>query len=142
MAIYNLNNPNDYLKIFKEIEKYRENKQLIEIRKFHPVQTDKQQRYIHFMLSYFSWKTGDTFYNTLHTLQNNICPVVFYTGKKNKEGQNVFKPLSGLNTAEASSVIRNFIDYAGMNGIPIPEPEDKIGVEYCKKELESADGWI
>ncbi len=142
MAIYNLNHPNDYLKIFKDIERYKENNQIIEIKKYHPIQTDKQQRYIHFIISYYAWKTGETFYDTLHTLQRDICPVPFFTGEKNSQGRQVFKPISGLDTAEASSVIRNFLNYAQMNGIPIPEMDDKAGLAYCEKELESADGWI
>ncbi len=142
MSIYNLNNPNDYLKIFKDIEKYKENKQVIEIRKFHPIQTDKQQRYIHFMISYFAWKNGETFYETLHNIQLHVCPVPFFTGEKDKQGNGKFRPLSALTTAEASSVIRNFLDYAKMCGTPIPEIDDKVGLAYCMKELESADGWI
>lgn len=142
MAIYNLNHPNDYLKVFKDIERYKENRQIIEIRKFHPVQTDKQQRYIHFILSYFAWKTGETFYSTLRTLQRNVCPVPFYTEEQDGRGNRKYKPLSALTTSEASSVIRNFLDYANVNGIPIPEIDDKAGLAYCKRELESADGWI
>lgn len=142
MALYNLKHPNDYLKVFKDIERYRENKQIIEIRKFHPVQTDRQQRYIHFMISYFAWKNGETFYDTLHNIQLHVCPVPFYTEKKDKRGAPVFKPLSALTTAEASSVIRNFLDFARMNGTEIPAIDDKVGLAYCQKELESADGWV
>ena len=29
MSVYNLNNPNDYLRFFKDIERYKENKQVI-----------------------------------------------------------------------------------------------------------------
>ena len=142
MSVYNLNNPNDYLRFFKDIERYKENKQVIEVKKFHPQQSDKQARYIHFMISYWAWKNGETFYDTLHKIQLHISPVPFYTGEKDKQGNDVFKPLSSLTTAEASSVIRNFLDFAGMNGTPIPEIDDKVSLAYCKKELESADGWV
>lgn len=142
MSVYNLNHPNDYLKIFKDIERFKENNQVIEIKKYHPLQTDKQQRYIHFMISYFAWKNGETFYDTLHNIQLHVCPVPFFTGEKDKQGKDKFKPLSALTTAEASSVIRNFLDYASMSGTEIPTIDDKVGLAYCKKELESADGWI
>lgn len=142
MAVYDLNSPKDYLRFFKDIERFKENKQKIEVTKFHPVQTDKQARYIQFMISYWAMKNGETFYDTLHEIQLHICPVPFYTGEKDKRGKDTFKPLSALTTAEASSVIRNFLDYASMNGTPIPEMDDKVGLSYCQKELESADGWI
>ena len=141
MSVYNLNNPNDYLRFFKDIERYKENKQTIEVKKFHPQQSDKQARYIHFMISYWAYKNGETFYDALH-IQLHIAPVPFYTGEKDKQGNDVFKPLSALTTAEASSVIRNFLDYASMNGTPIPEIDDKVSLAYCKRELESADGWV
>ena len=104
MSVYNLNNPNDYLRFFKDIERYKDNKQVIEVKKFHPQQSDKQARYIHFMISYWAWKNGETFYDTLHKIQLHIAPVPFYTGEKDKQGNDVFKPLSSLTTAEASSV--------------------------------------
>ncbi len=142
MAIYDLNDPRQYLKMVKDIERYKDNKQLIEIIKFHPVQTEKQANYIHFMISYLSWKMGDTFYTTLRDIQRHVCPHIFYTNEVDKGENRKYKPLSALNTADASSVIRNVIDYAAVRGISIPEPDDKVGLAYCKKELESADGWV
>lgn len=142
MSVYNPNSPQDYLKIVKAVEHYKETNQLIEIKKFHPVQTDKQQRYIHFMLSYWAMKNGETFYSALRNLQQHVAPVPFYTGEKDDKGRDKFKPLSALTTAEASSVIRNFLDYASMNDCPIPEPDDVVSINYCSRELESADGWV
>ncbi len=143
MAIFNCRDPRDYLAIVKSVEKAKECGYLLEIKKFHPVQTDNQQRYIHFMISYWAMKNGETFYSALRNLQLHVCPVPFYTGEKDEKGNHKFKPLSALDTAEASSVIRNFLDYASMNGCPIPDPEDKISIDYCKRELESAGaGWV
>ena len=143
MSVYNPNDPRDYLAIVKEVEKAKNGKYKLEIKKFHPVQTDNQQRFIHFMISYWAMKNGDTFYSTLRNIQLHICPVPFFTGEKDEQGNDKFKPISALTTAEASSVIRNFLDYASMNGVPIPEPEDKISIDYCKRELESSGaGWV
>ena len=142
MAVYDLNNPKDYLRFFKDIEKFKENRQLMEVKKFHPVQTDKQSRYIHFLISYLAWKMGDTFYSTLRDIQRHVCPNIFYTEEFDKRGIRKYKPLSSLTTAEASSVIRNVIDYASVRSIIIPEIDDREGLAYCKKELESADGWV
>lgn len=143
MSVYNPNDPRDYLSICKFIEKAKSCKFLIDMKKFHPVQTDSQQRYIHFMLSYWAMKNGETFYSSLRNLQEHICPVPFYTGEKDERGNQKYKPLTALTTAEASSVIRNFLDYASMNGTLIPEPDDKASIAYCKRELEqSGAGWV
>ena len=91
MAVYNPQDPRDYLKIVKEVEKAKECKYKIEIKKFHPVQTDNQQRYIHFMISYWAMKNGETFYDTLHHIQLHVAPVPFYTGEKDKNGKDKFK---------------------------------------------------
>ena len=39
MAVYNPNDPRDYLAIVKEIERLKDARQLVEIKKYHPVQT-------------------------------------------------------------------------------------------------------
>lgn len=131
------------MQVMKLLDKARDCKFLIEVKKYHPVATDKQQAYLHFMISYWAMKNGDTFYSALRNMQRHVCPVYFVTDRKDKNGNSVYKSLSELNTAEASSVIRNFIDYASVNGTMIPEPDDKVSIEFCKRELESSGaGWV
>ena len=131
MAVYDLRNSKDYLRVLKDIEMFKENEQKIVVAKFYPVATDKQQRYLHFMISYLALHLGDTFFSTLREIQRHVCCHIFYTDELDKRGHRKYKPLSALNTAEASSVIRNVIDYAGVQGIMIPEPDDKIGLQMC-----------
>lgn len=143
MAVFkNLNDLRTYMSALKEIDKAKEAGYALEIKKFHPVQTDKQQAYIHFMLSYFSCRYGQTFVSTLRELQTNICPHIFETGRKDDNRNPLYRPLSSLNTQEASSVIRNFLDYSSMAGINIPTEDDKEAISYCKREVESAGGWV
>lgn len=143
MSVYNPNDPRDYLKIVKAVQKAKECGYKIEIKKFHPIQTDKQSSYLHFMISYLALKLGQTFYETLRDIQRNVCSYIFYTDEVDKTGNRIYKPLTSLNTAEASSVIRNVIDYANVRSIMIPEPDDQVGLQYCKRELEnSGAGWV
>ena len=51
MSVYNPNDPRDYLRIVKEVEKTKECGYKTELKKFHPIQTDKQSSYLHFMVS-------------------------------------------------------------------------------------------
>lgn len=143
MSVYNPNDPRDYLRIMDFIRKAKDCRFYIEMRKFHPQHTDRQQRYLQFMLSYYAMRNGETFFSVLHSLRTEICPASFRTGCTDANGREVFKPLSAITTAEASSVIRNFIDFAAANGTAIPEPDDKSGIEFCRRELESSGaGWV
>lgn len=143
MSVYNPNDPRDYLAFLKDFERLKECKCLIEMKKFHPVATDKQQRYLHFMISYLALKLGDTFYSMLREIQRRVCPHIFYTDVVDKKGERKYKPLTSLDTAEASSVIRNVIDFASVRNIMIPEPEDEPSIKMCKRELESSGaGWV
>lgn len=144
MAIFkNLNDLRTYMSALKEIDNAKKIGYSLEIKKYHPVQTDQQKKYLNFMISYLSLKLGQTFFTTLHDIQLHVCPVIFYTGEKDEKGNHKFKPLCFLTTAEASSVIRNVLDWASMQEVMIPEPTDKAGVDYCMRELESSGaGWV
>lgn len=143
MAVYNPNDPQDWLQIVRAAEKAKECKYLLEIKKFHPVATDAQQAYLRFAITYYSSKVGQTFFQTLSEIQQGVAPHVFETDLRDRQGYPKYKTLSSLNTAEASSVIRNFIDFASMRGIMIPDKEDKQAMTYCKRELESScAGWV
>lgn len=137
MATYNkLNDPRQYLQALKEIDKARDCGYAIDIVKHREVSTNKQMAYLNFIISYFGYKQGQTFYDTLHTIHTDVCPHIFGT-----EGRP--KPLCYLNTAEMSSVIRNFLDYASKNEVMIPELEDKEGLQHAMRELESGGaGWV
>lgn len=143
MSVYNPQKPRDYLAIVKAVEQAKECGYSLDIKKFHPVASDAQQRYLHFMISYLAMKLGDTYYTMLREIQKNVCPHVFYTSERDKAGKRKYKPLSALTSADASSVIRNVIDYAAVRDIMIPEPDDKASLAYCERELErSSAGWV
>lgn len=143
MSVYNPNDPRDYLAIVKEVQKAKSCGYKLEIKKFYPTLTAKQNRYLHFAISYLSFKLGQTFYETLRFVQRNMCSHIFYTNKVNRQGEHEYKPLTCINTAEASSVIRNIIDWAATQDVMIPEQDDKVGLQYCERELESAGaGWV
>lgn len=142
MAVYNPNDPRDYLAIVKAIERFKDGKSLIEIKKHHPVQTDSQRAYLNFIITYYSGKTGQTFYQTLSEIQKYVAPHIFETGEFDKMGFPKYKPLGVLNTAETSSVIRNFLDYASMREIMIPDKDDEQAMRFCKQEIDSYAGWV
>ena len=64
------------------------------------------------------------------------------TGEYDPKGNPKFKPLGFLDTAEASSVIRNVADYANCIGIPLPEQDDELAKKYCQMDIDSNKGWV
>lgn len=142
MAVYNPNDPRDYLAIVKEIERLKDARQLVEIKKYHPVQTDLQKAYLNFIITYYSSKVGQTFYQTLSEIQKYVAPHIFETGEYDKQGYPKYKPLGLLNTAEASSVIRCFLDFASSREIMIPDKDDEQAMKYCQREIDSSAGWV
>lgn len=130
-----LSDPRWYLAAIKEIDKARDCGYAVDIVKHREVATDRQMAYLNFIIGYYGWKQGETFYSVLRTIQTEVCPHIFGTGEK--------KRLGWLTTAEMSSVIRNFLDYASMNGVEIPDRDDEKGLRYAKAELESGGaGWV
>lgn len=132
-----LNDPRQYMAAMREIDKARDCGYAIDIVKHREVATDKQMAYLHFIISYFGYKQGESFYSVLRTIQQDVCPHIFLAEDKKP------KKLCYLNTAEMSSVIRNFLDYASMSEVVIPSKDDQRGMRLAKAELASGGaGWV
>lgn len=133
-----LNDPRQYMAAMREIDKARDCGYAIDIVKHREVATDKQMAYLRFIISYFGYKQGESFYSVLRTIQQDVCPHIFLAEDKKKP-----KKLCYLTTAEMSSVIRNFLDYASMSEVVIPSKDDQRGMRLAKAELESGGaGWV
>lgn len=142
MAVYNPNDPRDYRAILNEVEKMKECKQLIEIKKFYPIQTDLQKAYLNFIITYYSGKVGQTFFQTLSEIQQFVAPHIFQTGEFDRKGYPKYKSLCLLNTAETSSVIRNFLDFASSREVMIPDKDDEVAMKYCQRDVDASAGWV
>ena len=133
-----LNDPRQYMAAMREIDKARDCGYAIDIVKHREVATDKQMVYLNFIISYFGYKQGESFYSVLRTIQQDVCPHIFLAEDSKKP-----KKLCYLTTAEMSSVIRNFLDYASMSEVVIPSKDDQRGMRLAKAELESGGaGWV
>lgn len=143
MALFaNLNDLRTYMSALKEIDKAKDGGYSLEIKKYHPVATDMQKAYLNFIITYYSGQIGQTFFQTLSEIQKFVAPHIFETGVYDKQGYPKYKALCLLNTAEASSVIRNFIDYANSHEVMIPDKNDEQAMKYCQREVESYKGWV
>lgn len=133
-----LNDPRQYMAAMREIDKARDCGYAIDVVKHREVATDKQMTYLHFIISYFGYKQGESFYSVLRTIQQDVCPHIFLAEDSKKP-----KKLCYLTTAEMSSVIRNFLDYVSRSEVVIPSKDDQRGMRLAKAELESGGaGWV
>lgn len=133
-----LNDPRQYMAAMREINKARDCGYAIDIVKHREVATDKQMAYLNFIISYFGYKQGESFYSVLRTIQQDVCPHIFLAEDSKKP-----KKLCYLTTAEMSSVIRNFLDYVSRSEVVIPSKDDQRGMRLAKAELESGGaGWV
>lgn len=143
MAVFgNLNDLRTYMDALKEIDKAKTAGYSLEIRKYHPIATDLQKAYLNFIITYYSGQVGQTFYQTLSEIQQYVAPHIFETGERDRQGYPKYKPLGLLDTAEASSVIRNFMDYASSHDVMIPDKDDEVAIKYCQHDIESSKGWV
>lgn len=142
MATYNLSKTDDCIALQRAVKRARELGYTIDVSRHYEAATDKQRRYLDFLISYYSLKYGQSFFATLRELQQDVCPHVFATGETDKRGNPKYKKLCYLTTAEVSTVIKCMMDFAGMSGIDIPMPDDDGNLSECMREVEqSGAGW-
>ena len=144
MARYNCTDPRDYLAALDMIARAKEQHFEIEIKKWRPRRTQKQNGYYHFICAYFAHVYGCTIFEAENVYMKQFAARdIFEVEYTDKEGRTAtyFKSSADLNTAEMSSAIKNFLAYADMVQIPIPLPDDEIGIKTCEREMERSEGW-
>lgn len=143
MARYHLNNPHDYLAALDFINRAKEQKFDIELKKYYPKRSNKQNGFLYFLLQYFAHQYGvSTVESKEIYLKRYACPHIFeQEAKVGDQTVTYYRSTSDLNTAEMASAIRGFIDYANMHGIMLPEPTDDLAIRCAEREMESSNGW-
>ena len=144
MTRYKPNDPRDYLAALDFINYAREQDMEIVLDTYSPPRSGKQNRYLYFCLAYFAHC-----YNCTEAEAKEIyfkrfaCPHIFRVDLKDKDGNDIsyYRSTADLNTVEMSNVIRNFIDWAGCQGVEIPEPDDDKSVRYCEREIEKTQSY-
>lgn len=144
MARYKPSDPRDYLQAMEYINMAKERGIDIEIKKYYPRRSNKQNGYLHFALNYFAHCYGCTQTEAkeiyLKQYANRDLFLVDVTDRRGNRAR-YFRSTSDLNTAEMSSAIANFVAYAGINGIEIPPPDDELGQRICEREMENTNGY-
>lgn len=131
------NDPNDVLEIYNLLEEAKKKGKTLNVTFNRKLHTNPQRKYLHFALSYFAHCYGCTLVEAKERhLKEYCCPELFDTGKVDKGGHKVFRSTAELTDVEYSNAISNFRAYGDINGIPIPDPEDRASIKYCERQIE------
>lgn len=143
MARYRPSDPRDLLAAYDFLNRAKEQQFDIELKKYYPKRSNKQNGFLHFLCAYFAHQYGCTAYEAKQVfLKEYACPLTFKVEKEIRgEKVTYFRSTADLNTAEMASVIKNFIAWSNYHGIMLPEPTDDIAIRCAEREMESSTGW-
>lgn len=143
MARFRPSDPRDMMAAYDFLNKAKEQNFDVELKKYYPRRSNKQNRFLHFLCAYFAHQYGCTEYEAKQVfLKEYACPFIFKVEKEFKgEKMSYYRSTADLDTAEMASAIRNFIDFANMHGIMLPEPTDDLAVRCAEREMMGTSGW-
>ena len=139
MARYRPSDTQDFLAALKFLNRAKEQNFDVSLSKYYPPRTNPQNSYLHFVLSFFAHNYGCTLIEAKEIyLKKYAAPEIFRRTTETKHGTDTYyRSTADLSTAEMSSAIRNFIEYASMNDIEIPPPEYEAEVRKLEQEMQS-----
>ena len=134
MARYNLRDANDYLAALDYINQMKEKGLDIELKKYSPSRSNRQNSYLHLILAYFAHCYGCTLCECKEIyFKQFACGDIFRVATPYGE---YYRSTTELTKDEMSGAIRNFIAYADMHGIELPLADDYIAQRICEREIE------
>lgn len=134
MARYDLRDPRDYLAALDYINHMKEQGQDIELKRFSPKRSNHQNAYLYLILSYFAHCYGCTTVEAKELFfKRNACREIFRVDTTFGE---YYRSTADLSKDEMSGAIRNFIAYADLHGIELPQADDFIAQRICEREIE------
>jgi len=139
MARYRPNDPRDYLEALDFINQAKEQGFDIELKRYSPKRSNPQNKYYHFICSYFAHKYGCTDYEAENVFMKRIAArKVFEAELREKNGSTIryLRSSADLDKSEMSYAISNFLAFAESNGIPIPYENDEASIRICERQIE------
>ena len=109
-----------------------------------PSADNQQNKYYHFVLSYYASQIGFTRTDAEREFKEDVNPVIFVrdidvNGKTHK----VIRSSSDISKEEMTSAINNFISYAQIYaGINIPYEHEKNAIFECSQEIDKVKSYI
>lgn len=144
MARYKVTDPIDYLAALDFINQAKEQGVDIELKYYSPKRSNPQNRYYHFICSYFAHKYGCTNYEAENVYMKQIAArKVFESKVVSKDGREItyFRSSADLDKSEMSYAISNFLAFAESNNIPIPYESDERSIRISEREIEKTTSY-
>lgn len=138
--IFQTANEFDKQRAITRFNKLLEKNAIIELTEKKPKRTIQQNRYLHLILAWFGYETGYTLEETKQEIFKKVVnPNIFYDGEV---GEIVpiqrWRSTADLDTAELTTAIDNFRDYASREGgIYLPDPSDLTSINHMEIELKN-----
>lgn len=111
----------------------RDKKALVEIKKVSLKRSLRQNAYIHVTFGIFSLQTGYTIQESKVIYKREANPEIYVYERK---GQKFLRSSADLSKAEMAASIDKWRQYAGEQGILIPEPGEEEKLRYWQNEIE------
>ena len=144
MARYKLNDPRDYLAALDYINHAKEQGFDIDLKRYSPKRTSRQNAYLHLILSYFAHCYNCTLIEAKEVyFKRYACGEIFQVLIDDKNGNRVeyYRSTADLSTVEMQNAIANFRAYADLHNIPLPAPNDDLALRFCEREIEKTTSY-
>lgn len=114
----------------------------VNVTKYSPKRTKRQNRYIHCMLGIVAVETGHTIEEVkVNVWKAMVCPDIFYLGE-DKLGKH-FRSSKELTTSEMSVAISRWRFFCQTEiGIYIGDINDELFMTYCEQQIEKDKDFI
>lgn len=142
--IYDANDPRQYLALLEMVNKAKSSGKKIEAHVLKEKRSNQQNKYYHFVLSYYASQIGYTRTDAEREFKEDVNPEIFVreidvNGKTHK----VIRSSSDITKEEMTSAINNFISYAQIYaGINIPYENEKQAIFECSGEIEKVKSYV
>lgn len=121
------------------LEQLIKNKKVFELTEKKPKRSLSQNRYLHTILGFFACETG----NTLEWVKQQyfkklVNPAIFIREKEDKYlgTTKVLRSSADLDTAEMTTAIERFRNWASAEGIYLPSPDEERILQLMEIEIE------
>ncbi|GAE15735.1 hypothetical protein JCM6292_2058 [Bacteroides pyogenes JCM 6292] len=136
---YDGNNPLHVEQARTRLEQLIKNKKVFELTEKKPKRGLSQNRYLHTILGFFACETG----NTLEWVKQQyfkklVNPAMFIREKEDKYlgTIKVLRSSADLDTAEMTTAIERFRNWASAEGIYLPSPDEERILQLMEIEIE------
>lgn len=145
--IFNGNIESDHKKAHEHLKWLLEKKKRFEIVEKRRIRTDRQNKYLHLILSYFALEVGETLDYIKHEIfKVTINPDIFKTQRVNPKSKKTridWRTTVGLDTKEMSVCINRFRNWCLQKaGVYIPEANEYDFLDNIQNQVESQKQWL